>query len=182
MKTTSILLLSLAVWLPGLACAEPASQTEAAGTPTEATDAEPAELLRNGKAPLDGHLTGGQPTAEQFETLAGLGYKTIINLRGVDENGSTDPALVESLGMTYVSIPISGADVGEENAHKLAEVLENAEYPVVTHCASGNRVGALYALKAFYVDGMSPEEALALGQAAGVTRLEPVIRQQLGLE
>ena len=117
MKTTSILLLSLAVWLPGLACAEPASQTEAAGTPTEATDAEPAELLRNGKAPLDGHLTGGQPTAEQFETLAGLGYKTIINLRGVDENGSTDPVLVESLGMTYLSIPISGAaDLSEEKA------------------------------------------------------------------
>ena len=32
------------------------------------------------------------------------------------------------------------------------------------------------------VDGKTPEEALALGKAAGVTRLEPVVRQTLGLE
>jgi len=87
------------------------------------------------------------------------------------------------LGMTYVSIPIAGAaDISEENARRLAEVLDVGADPVVVHCASGNRVGALFALKAYYVDGKTPEEALALGKAAGVTRLEPVVRQTLGLE
>jgi len=183
MRPVPTFLLLTIVLLPGVACAEPATQPQPAVESAAVAHADPAELLRNGKAPFDGILTGGQPTAEQLETLAGLGYKTIINLRGPNENGSTDPAVVESLGMAYVSIPITGApDVSEENARKLAQALVAAESPVVTHCGSGNRVGALFAMKAYYVDGKTPEEALAIGQAAGVTRLEPVVRQQLGLE
>ena len=183
MRLVSILLPTSTVLLLAVTCAEPVPQTQPAVESTAASTAAPAELLRNGKAPFDGILTGGQPTTEQFETLAGLGYKTIINMRGTGENGSTDPAVVESLGMTYVSIPIAGAaDVSEENARKLAKALAANEHPVVVHCASGNRIGALFAMKAYYVDGKTPEEALAIGQAAGVTRLEPVVRQQLGLE
>ena len=37
------------------------------------------------------------------------------------------------------------------------------------------------ALKAFWIDGQSAEESLALGSAAGMTRLEPVVREHLGL-
>lgn len=193
MRLTSILLLTLIIGLPVVGCAEPGVQTAPAAEPVAQTQpaiesiavsaADPAELLRNGKAPFDGILTGGQPTTEQLKTLAGLGYKTVINLRGPGESGSTDPALVESLGMTYVAIPIAGAgDVSEDNARKLAAALGTGADPVVVHCASGNRVGAIFALKAYYVDGATPEDALAIGQAAGVTRLEPVVRQQLGLE
>ena len=179
--------------LPGVGCAEPGAQAPPAAEPVAQVQpaveqappaaADPAGLLPKGKAPLEGILTGGQPSPAQFETLAGLGYKTVINMRAPGEKGSTDPAFVESLGMTYVSIPIAGAaDISEENARKLAEVLDVGADPVVVHCASGNRVGALFALKAYYVDGKTPEEALALGKAAGVTRLEPVVRQTLGLE
>lgn len=193
MKLISLLLLVSMFALPVVGCAEPAVQVPEASAPAaqvapavepaSTANADPAELLRNGKAPLEGILTGGQPTPEQLATIAGLGYETVINLRGVDESGSTDSAAVESLGMTYVSIPISGAgDLSEENARKLAAALEASGRPAVVHCASGNRVGALIALKAFYVDEMSAEEALALGQASGVTRLEPVVKQKLGLE
>lgn len=192
MRLVSIPLLFFFIIMPVAGCAEPGAQTTPAVEPVaqtppaieqaSASTADPAELLRNGKAPVEGILTGGQPTVEQLKTLAGLGYKTVINMRGLEEDGSIDPALVESLGLTYVSVPIAGAtDVNEENARKLASAL-GGEGPMVVHCASGNRVGALFALKAFYVDGMPPEQALALGQAAGVTRLEPVVRQQLGLE
>jgi len=183
MRLISILLPTFIIGLPVVGCAEPVAQTQPAIESIAVSTADPAELLRNGKAPFEGLLTGGQPTAEQLETLAGLGYKTIINMRGPGEKDSTDPALVESLGMAYVSIPITGApDVSEENARKLTEALGTGEDPVVVHCASGNRVGALFAMKAYYVDGKTAEEALALGKAAGVTRLEPVVRQKLGLE
>ena len=36
-------------------------------------------------------------------------------------------------------------------------------------------------MKAFYVDGISPEEALVVGEEAGMTRLEPTVRDKLGL-
>ena len=182
------LLFTLAV---GTACGQtpPAERpsTESGAEPTAAAAAmerpTAAELLRNGRMPAEGVLTGGQPTAEQLETLAELGYKTVINLRAPQESGSTDPTQVESLGMRYVSLPITQtSEIDETGGQKLAEALASAERPVVVHCGSGNRVGALFAMKGFYVDGLTAEEALALGRAAGVTRLEPVVRQQLGLE
>lgn len=144
----------------------------------------PEDLLRNGLTPFAGEaiLVGGQPTPDQFEKVSELGYKTVINLRGPDEEGNTDPTLVEGLGMTYVSLPVNGsADLTEERARALAEALEDAESPVIVHCASGNRVGGLFALKAFYIDNLSPEEALEVGKASGVTRAEPLVREKLGL-
>ncbi|NHZ72920.1 MAG: hypothetical protein GWP16_00410 [Nitrospirae bacterium] len=144
----------------------------------------PEDLLRNGRTPFQGEaiLVGGQPTSGQLERAHELGYKTVINLRQPDENDNTDPQQVQDLGMTYVSIPINGpADMTEEKARVLAGALEAAESPVIVHCASGNRVGGLFAMRAFYIDGMSPEEALAVGKAAGLTRLEPEVRKALGL-
>jgi hypothetical protein len=51
----------------------------------------------------------------------------------------------------------------------------------VIACASGNRVGALLALREFWLEDAEPEAALALGKAAGLTRLEPSVRLLLGL-
>ena len=45
---------------------------------------------------------------------------------------------------------------------------------------SGNRVGALFALKAQYVDGKSTEDALSEGRAHGLKAMEPAVRQLLG--
>ncbi len=144
----------------------------------------PEDLLRNGRTPFQGEsiLVGGQPTPRQLERANEFGYRTVINLRQPDEKDNTDPQRVQDLGMTYVSIPINGpADMTEEKARVLAGALEAAESPVIVHCASGNRVGGLFAMRAFYIDGMSPEEALAVGKAAGLTRLEPEVRKALGL-
>jgi uncharacterized protein (TIGR01244 family) len=144
----------------------------------------PEDLLRNGRTPFAGEaiLTGGQPTTSQVERAQELGYKTVINLRQPDEKDNTDPDQVQALGMTYISIPINGsADMTEEKARVLAEALESSESPVMVHCASGNRVGGLFAMKAYYIDGVGPEEALAVGKAAGMTRLEPTVREKLGL-
>jgi len=179
--------------LLAIACAPEVEQTTPPQTRATSTAAEesavveslrPEDLLTNGLAPFAGEaiLVGGQPTPGQLERARDLGYKTVINLRQPEEKDNTDPELVRYLEMTYVSLPIGGpADITQEKARALADALEATESPVLVHCASGNRVGGLFAMKAFYVDGMSPEEALAVGKAAGMTRLEPTVREKLGL-
>jgi hypothetical protein len=52
---------------------------------------------------------------------------------------------------------------------------------VALYCASGNRVGALLALAAARHEELPPEQALQLGLDAGLTRLEPALRERLGL-
>lgn len=145
---------------------------------------EPTMLIQlpNAKQPAPGLLTGGQPTEADLRAAAAAGYKTVINLRpgsemaGIDESGQ-----VESLGMHFISIPIGGAaDLTEENARRLDRAMATSEsMPMIIHCASGNRVGALLALRANLIQGKSANEALAFGKAAGLTSLEDAVKQRL---
>ena len=140
-----------------------------------------AELLPNARQTFEGVLAGGQPSPDQLEAARAAGFRTVINLRVPGERDTHgEPERVEALGMSYVSIPVQGADgLTEENARRLARALEEAEYPVIVHCGSGNRVAGLFALKAFYLDGKSAEQALAIGAQAGLTRLEPAVEERL---
>jgi uncharacterized protein (TIGR01244 family) len=144
--------------------------------------AERTELVPNQKAPAPGAISGGQPSREQLVASRDAGYRTVMNLRTPGEGGAIDDetALVAELGMDYVSIPIAGAaGLTRDNVEAFARALEAAERPVLIHCGSGNRIGALFALKAFYLDGKSAEEALSIGRASGLTRLEGAVREIL---
>ena len=54
-----------------------------AGTTAQAAGETPraADLLPNGREPLPGVLTGGQPSRAQLDALAAAGYRTVVNLR-----------------------------------------------------------------------------------------------------
>jgi len=131
----------------------------------------------------DGILGGGQPDENALREAADTGYRTIVNLRGPDEKGpfENEEELVQSLGMDYVALPISGgADLNEHNAKLLAEILaEPSALPVMVHCGSGNRVGLLFAMKGFYVDGLDGPVALEIGTAAGARRVPEQMRARL---
>lgn len=134
------------------------------------------ELLPNAIRTDGGLLLGGQPTLEQLEQARSLGYTTVVNLRPAAEGGPSARE-VEALGFAFHRLPIAGAqDLTEENARALAAILEAADGPTIVHCASGNRVGALLALEAYYVDGLDGDAAVQLGLDTGMTRLEPAVR------
>lgn len=141
------------------------------------------EIL-NARTPLPGVLSGGQVTQEQLAEAAAAGYRTVVSLRMPEELQEWDePSAVEGLGMRFLSLPIAGAEgITRENAEKLAAILDEKDLrPMVLHCGSGNRIGALFALIAFQLEGKDAETALKVGQDAGLTRLEPVVREKLGL-
>lgn len=146
---------------------------------------DPTTFLPNGRQPMDRVLTGGQPSPAQLSAIADAGYRTVVNLRPADEESpfEDERRAVETLGMSYALIPVDGAEgLTDENTRALSEVLaDDTAYPLVIHCASGNRVGALIALEAAREEGTSPEQALELGLDAGLTRLEPAVRERLGL-
>ena len=127
-----------------------------------------------------GLYVGGQPDEAQLRTLASQGVTTVIDLRGADEDrGFAEATLVQQLGLRYVSLPIAGADgITPANAQTLQQALDASQGPVLLHCASGNRVGALAALMA-HARGADDETALAEARAAGLKSLEPAVRAQL---
>ncbi len=156
--------------------ATPAEAPAAAETkPAEAAPPAPALTsiaILNAKTPTPGVITGGQPTEEQLQQAKDSGVKVVVNLRAKGEKGElvNEGEKVAELGMKYVHMPIESKawnGLNEDNAKKLAELL--TEGPVLVHCTSGERAGALFALKAFYVDKQSAEEALKVGEDHGLT-------------
>lgn len=159
-------------------CASAASfgQTHSGGEMSKAID------IPNAQMPFEGILTGGQPIPEQLEEIKQAGYRTIVNLRPAQEMGDWDEAKsVASLGMTYVSIPVAGgAGLTDEAVERLHEIVDDQNnYPLVVHCASGNRVGALFALVAARKQGKPTQEAIEIGRQAGLTGLEAEVRERL---
>jgi uncharacterized protein (TIGR01244 family) len=139
--------------------------------------------LPNSRVPFDSTLTGGQPTFEQLKKASKTGFKAVINLRTDGELPAPEQesTWVEGLRMKYFHIPVAGAEgLTLANTKLFAEVLSKTEnYPLIVHCKSGNRVGALFALKAFHIDGKSKEEALLIGESAGLTSLAPAVEKVL---
>lgn len=132
--------------------------------------------------PEEGLLTTGQPSHEDFATLATQGFSTVINLRSAQEmQGSDEHTHVQSLGMTYVHIPIAGPDgVTLGHARALHQAMAQAsEGKLLIHCGSSNRVGALLALRAHDIQGHTIADALAYGERAGLASLKARVEQVL---
>ena len=107
----------------------------------------------------------------KVQDAAKKGVKTIINLCPLEETPPNEASSVQALGMAYFNIPIRSAqDLTIEAARQLAEVMDDCErHPVLVHCRSANRVGALMALKEYWFGGKSAAEAMATGRNAGLT-------------
>jgi uncharacterized protein (TIGR01244 family) len=161
--------------LPLLFFVSPLFAGEDVATPT-------VDEIRSDPGVLDGTklVSTGQPDEEVLKLAKDAGFTAVIDLRGPSEDrGLDESAAVEALGMKYVALPVTGPDdVTFDNARQLDSILEGLEGPVLMHCASGNRVGALMALRASQ-NGANAEDAMAAGKAAGLTRLEPVVAEKL---
>lgn len=151
------------------------------GSRGSATDAAAASTLSAYPQAAPGLYTGGQPAPAEWPALAAAGVATVINLRAPEElQGRDEAAEVAAQGMRYLSMPVVGPDdVTDANAARLWQAIHEADGKVLVHCASGNRVGALLALAAYRNGGMDAPAALAFGQSAGLTRLEPLVREHL---
>ncbi len=137
--------------------------------------------LKNAKNYTEKYITGGQPSVKDLTLLAKHGVKTVINLRTKKEFTQFDEKkIVESLGMKYISIPVAGKNgINQQNLTLFNQALGQNKNKTLVHCASGNRVGAFFALDAFNYKGKSATEAMIIGKKTGLTRLAPTIKSQL---
>ncbi len=126
------------------------------------------------------YISTGQPDESLLGAAKEAGYVAVIDLRRASEDRGLDEAsTVETLGMDYHLIEVAGAaGVTFKNAEALDTVMAEADGPVLLHCRSGNRVGALLALRAS-MKGASDEEAIAIGKASGLGSLESAVLEQL---
>jgi protein tyrosine/serine phosphatase len=101
----------------------------------------------------DRFYRGAQPKEKEFKALAQLGIHTIIDLR--DDPESYEKPMVESLGMTYVHIPMIAKKYPAPEALDLffKTVNDPNTGKFFVHCAGGRHrtgvIGAVYRFR-FY--------------------------------
>jgi len=149
--------------------------TRDAGTASPRPPPKPAEQMSESFHNLyqtDGVYFAGLPTERGFAQMQEAGVTLVVNLLTEPEVKGRlqfdEQALSESLGMTYVHIPVSPESYSREDVDRLAEAMAKTDGKVLIHCASSNRVGALWANYLMIEDGLSKDEALRQGQAAGM--------------
>lgn len=116
----------------------------------------------------------GQPTPDDFAAIKAAGVGGVINLRTEAEMGGFDEkAAVGATGMSYASVPFNGpAGLTDEVFGSTRELLKAVDGPTLLHCASANRVGAVWIPFRVLDQGIDLEQAVAEAKAIGMRTAE----------
>lgn len=104
------------------------------------------------------------PAPEAIGQAADEGFKSIVNLRTPDEKLELGPdaegRLVEEQGLSYLHHPVSGDALSDKIVDRFREKVEEMPGPVLVHCASGKRSGALVMMHMAVQQGLSGQQVI----------------------
>ncbi|MPY86298.1 MAG: hypothetical protein GEU99_00065 [Luteitalea sp.] len=120
---------------------------------------------------------GGATDAAAFPELKRQGFASVINLRQPSEPGvAAEAAIVEQSGLKYIHLPFDAAAPDPAVVDRfLTAVADTSNQPMYIHCASANRVGAVWAIKRVLQDDWTLDDALTEADAIGLR--SPQLRQ-----
>ncbi len=132
---------------------------------------EIAPGLENAGYPLEGIATAGQPEQEHLERLAEAGYRTVLDVRTLEEDpGFEESKTVRNAGMEYVNMPLEVEPEAftDEVFDRARELLADpGRRPILVHCASAVRVAPLLIPYLILEEGRSPDEAVEIASQVG---------------
>lgn len=115
--------------------------------------------------------TGGQPSEQAFGKLAQSGFRSVLNLRTAAEGVDLEQerTAVEKTGMRYLHIPVAGKAPQAKQADEFIRVVrEKANHPMLIHCGTANRVGAMMLIYRVVEQGWGEEKALEEAERIGL--------------
>ena len=122
---------------------------------------------------------GGATTPEAVPELKKMGYASIVNMRLATEPGANvegEAAAAKTAGINFIHIPFSAATPDPTVADHFLRVIAAPENnPAYIHCASGNRVSAMWMIKRLVVDRWDTDQAFTEATALGLT--SPALKQ-----
>lgn len=123
---------------------------------------------------IDDKVTAGaQPDDDDLVVLAKQGVTTIINLRRPGESNQpitpeAEGEKARALGLRYVHLPISVADLRPEQVQAFTQAVERSEGPVYVHCGAGQRACAFALMSKADAQGSAAEGVLAEAKEKGI--------------
>jgi uncharacterized protein (TIGR01244 family) len=126
--------------------------------------------LMNATCPLPGVVTGGQPRAEDFARFAAAGYRRVVDFRDSSEaRGFDEVKVLRDAGLEYIVIPVRPGRLDDQRFDQFRELMrDESKHPVLVHCHSGNRVGAMMIPYLVLDRGLGVKKAKKLAKAMGL--------------
>ena len=116
--------------------------------------------------------TAGQPKETAFAKLASNGFRSVLNLR-TDAEGidlARERELAEKAGLRYLNVPVSAPNLNEETVNAFIKaVKEKSNHPMLIHCGTANRVGAMMMIYRVLEQGWTEEKAAEEAARIGLT-------------
>ena len=112
----------------------------------------------------------GATPAQAMPALKQLGFASIINFRTAEEEGANIEAsrmAATQAGLAYIHIPFRTPNP-EVTETFLEAIANTANQPAYIHCASANRVGAMWYIKRVTQDGWDTDRAMAEAETIGL--------------
>ena len=164
LQVTSLLAICLIVALAstGLARDKKSDSSEKASRenhPSNETTTPKVEIDNFGKV-TDFFYRGAQPKIEDYRSLAGIGVKTIIDLRNDPKEYAQSGA--EKAGLKYINFPLSDTEYpSNDTAEKFLKLVNDQTlWPVYIHCAGGrHRTGIMAAVYRLTNEGWDIDRA-----------------------
>jgi uncharacterized protein (TIGR01244 family) len=115
---------------------------------------------------------GGATSADAYPALKAEGFAAVVNLRQADEPGANidaSRAAAQAAGLKYIHVPLNGHAPSPDAVDAvLAALRDPANSPVYIHCATANRVGAVWLIKRVLADSWDVERATAEAERIGL--------------
>lgn len=112
-----------------------------------------------------------EPDARTFERFAEEGFRSVVNMQQRSEDQKLGPdeerRLAEAAGLTYLHHPVSKETLSDETVDTFRRRVSELPGPIVVHCASGKRSGALVMMHMAAASGLTGDQALKKAEDAG---------------
>jgi protein tyrosine phosphatase (PTP) superfamily phosphohydrolase (DUF442 family) len=126
--------------------------------------------------------TAGPLKDGAISELKSLGFATILDLRCSDEGSDVEKKSVEAAGLRYLNIPVTNIIPSDDQVTEFAYIVEDRRnFPLLVHCGSANRVGAMWVLYLVQHRRVAIAFALEEGRTIGMKQdREDAVLKHLG--
>ncbi|TPE49710.1 rhodanese-like domain-containing protein [Amaricoccus solimangrovi] len=145
---------------------------KAAGYETEKPSEQEKQLMRD-VVKIDDRFTVAKfaPAPDALRAAAKEGFRSVVNMRTSEEKQEVTPeeerGVAEAAGLTYMHHPVDGQNLSEEVVDGFREKVGDLPGPILVHCASGKRSGALVMMHRGAQRGMSGDEVIEKAESMG---------------
>ncbi|EYD72149.1 hypothetical protein Lokhon_00939 [Limimaricola hongkongensis DSM 17492] len=121
------------------------------------------------------------PDEAALRQAAEKGFRSVVNFRTAEEKQEVAPdeerRIAEDAGLTYLHHPVSPEALDDALVDDFRRSLDDLPQPVLLHCASGKRAGAMTLMALAAEKGLDGDAVIDMGRENGLDLSQEQIGQ-----